>query len=279
MPGDRASGAAPRGLLVDTPALLLLGFILLPLIALVVVGSPGDLASGIAHPLVGPALSLSLRTTTLTLAFVLLFGTPLAWRLARSRARWTRIAEPLIDLPIVVPPAVVGVALLYAYGRNGLLGSSLEFLGLSIPFTTAAVVCAQIIVSAPFYVQSATAAFRKVDDELLLVARTLGASPARAFFAVAVPAAAPGLFSGMAMSWARSVGEFGATLLFAGNLPGRTQTMPLAIYAALESDVDAARAISVLLGGLALGVLLLVRSAPTLWIALTRRPARPGAQP
>jgi len=259
---------------LNSMAILLLGFILLPLLALLLEGGPAQILHGFHHPLLVPALTLSLRTSALSMVVVVVLGTPLAWRMARSKGSWTRIVEPLVDLPIVIPPAVIGVGLLYAWGREGLLGGILGRLDLGIPFTTLAVVFAQIIVSAPFYIQSATSAFAKVDDELLLVARTLGASPSRAFFRVALPASAQGLFSGAAMSWARAMGEFGATLLFAGNLQGRTQTLPLAIFTALETDLEAARAISLVLAGLGLVILILVRSAPL----LARMRRKPGGK-
>ena len=238
---------------------LLLLFLVVPVLALAFANGPADLLAGLAHPLVGPALLLSLETTALSLALVLLLGTPLAWRLARRPGRWTRWVETLVELPVVIPPAVVGVALLTTFGRSGPLGSLLAQLGLGVPFTLGAVVMAQVAVSAPFFVQSATAAFRGVDEDLLVVARSLGAAPWRVFLRVAVPVALPGLVAGAAMSWARALGEFGATLLFAGSLPGRTQTLPLAIFNALESDVPAAQAASFLLVVVAFGLLLLLR--------------------
>jgi molybdate transport system permease protein len=177
-------------------------------------------------------------------------------------------------LPVVIPPAVLGVALLETFGRRGLLGGALDGLGLALPFSTAAVVVAQIVVSAPFYVQAASSAFRRVDADLLLVARTLGASPAGAFVRVGVPLALPGLLGGAALCWARALGEFGATLLFAGNLPGTTQTMPLAIYATLESDLRAATSLSVALAAIAVSLLLVLRAAPRLllWARAPRDP-------
>jgi molybdate transport system permease protein len=199
------------------------------------------------------------------MAIVVGTGTPLAWWLAVAPARRTRWIELLVDLPIVVPPAVVGIALLQTFGRSGLLGGALEVVGVRVPFTTLAVVLAQVVVSAPFYVQSAAAAFRRVDPDLLIVARTLGQSPSGAFLRVAVPLATPGLIGGAALSWARALGEFGATLLFAGNLPGTTQTMPLAIYSALESDVRVAVALSLVLAAMAILLLLGLRAAPSVW--------------
>jgi molybdate transport system permease protein len=242
----------------------LLALLVVPFLALALASTPAELLAGLRHPLVGPALWLSLRTTAISLAIIVLAGTPLAWYLARSRARWVPAVEALVEIPIVIPPAVVGIALLMTFGRSGVLGEWLAGLGWSLPFTSNAVIAAQIIVAAPFYIQSATAGFRKVDDDLVLVARTLGASPARAFVRIAVPSALPALISGMALAWARAVGEFGATLLFAGNMPGRTQTMPLAIYTALEADVRVAQAIAVVLGAAAFATLLLIRVAPRL---------------
>ncbi len=158
--------------------------------------SPEELAAGVEHPLFLPALWLSAKTTVLSLGIVVLTGTPLAWWIASRPGRLTQVVEVLVDLPIVIPPAVVGVALLQAWGHFGLLGPILESMGISIPFTTTAVIMAQVVVSSPFYVQSAATAFRKVDPDLMVVARTLGASRAGAFFRVAVPVALPGLLGG-----------------------------------------------------------------------------------
>ncbi|MEX1362503.1 MAG: ABC transporter permease [Nannocystaceae bacterium] len=234
----------------------LLVFLLLPIVALGLASSPAQLWAALAHPLVLPALWLSIWTTTVALTVVLVTGTPLAWMLAGSRSPWARAIETAVELPIVIPPAVMGIALLLVFGRQGLLGGA----GLALPFTSTAVVVAQVVVAAPFYVQSATAGFRGVDEDLLLVARTLGASPRRAFLRVAVPLSLPALVSGAALCWARALGEFGATLLFAGNFPGRTQTMPLAIYAALEADVRVATAIALVLALLAFATLLTARA-------------------
>ncbi|NKB88050.1 MAG: molybdate ABC transporter permease subunit [Acidobacteria bacterium] len=227
--------------------------------ALLVAASPAELAQGVAHPLFGPSLWLSLRTTMLSLAIVVVCGTPLAWWLASAQGWPQRLADALVELPIVMPPAVVGIGLLETFGRSGLLGGPLELLGIQVAFATPAVILAQVTVSAPFYVQAAAAAFRRVDPDLLLVARTLGQSPVGAFARVAIPIAMPGLVSGGALAWARALGEFGATLLFAGSLPGTTQTMPLAIVLALESDVRAAIAISLVLAGAAVLLLLGLR--------------------
>jgi molybdate transport system permease protein len=247
-------------LLAAAPILVLL---VLPLVALFVASSPADLAAGTRSPLFGPALWLSARTTAISLVLVLAAGTPLAWWLAAGSGRANRVVEAIVDLPIVVPPAVVGIALLETFGRRGLFGPTLGALGIQIPFTTLAVILAQVVVAAPFYVQAAAAAFRRVDGDLLIVARTLGQSSRGAFLRVAVPIALPGLIGGAALAWARALGEFGATLLFAGNLPGTTQTMPLAIYMALESDVRVAVALSLVLAAVSVLLLFALRMIPS----------------
>ncbi len=249
-------------LLVALPMLFLLA---LPVLALLLSSSPTDLAAAVDHPLFLPALSLSARTSLISLAIVLLAGTPLAWWLAAAPPGRSRTVELLVDLPMVIPPAVLGIALLQAFGRGGLMGPVLMGLDLQIPFTTSAVILAQVVVSAPFYIQSAAAAFRRVDPDLLLVARTLGESRTGAFLRVSLPMALPGMVGGAALAWARSLGEFGATLLFAGSLSGTTQTMPLAIYTALESDVRVALALALVLGGAAVLVLVALRAVPGLW--------------
>lgn len=250
--------------LAGLPLLVLL---VLPLVALAGGSSLADLGEGVRHPMFGPALWLSARTTVVSLAVVLLAGSPLAWWMATRSGRHVRVVEALVDLPIVVPPAVVGIALLATFGRSGLFGPWLSSLGVQIPFTTAAVVLAQVVVSAPFYVQAATAAFRRVGPDLLIVARTLGQSSTGAFLRVAVPLALPGLLTGAGLAWARALGEFGATLLFAGNLSGRTQTMPLAIYTAMEADVRVAVVLALALAGAGVLLLLLLRRlVPTRWL-------------
>jgi molybdate transport system permease protein len=180
--------------------------------------------------------------------------------LARRRNRAWRIVETTIQLPVVLPPAVAGVALLLAFGRRGLLGPTLGTAGIGIPFTQAAVILAESFVAAPFYVQAAVAAFRRLDPDLILVARTLGASWPRVFFTIAIPASRAALAGGAALSWARALGEFGATLMFAGNMSGRTQTLPLAIYAALESDLQTAQSLSIVLVAVAFALLIAIRA-------------------
>jgi len=260
-PRDRFRLSALGSLAATVAAAALFGFLLLPIVALGLTTDLSLVLAGLRHPLVLPALRLSLLTTSVSLALVVMPGTALAWGVVRHGGAPGRWIETLVELPVVIPPAVGGLALLLAFGRRGLLGASFERFGFAVPFTTLAVVLAEVFVSAPFFVLAAAAAFRRLDPMLLVVARSLGASPARAFFRVALPAAAPGLVAGAAMSWARSLGEFGATLMFAGNLTGRTQTLPLAVYTALESDLAAAQAISLLLVAVALVLLFVLRRA------------------
>lgn len=241
---------------------MLFVFLLLPFVALVHATSFNDMMTAVGDAMFRASLWLSIKTTVVSLVVTLLCGTPLAWWLATTKHRGSKLVETLVELPIVMPPAVVGVALLMAFGRRGLLGPAAEAVGLEIAFTTTAVVIAQVAVSSPFYVQAASNAFRRVNPDTILVARTLGASRIEAFFRVALPIALPGLVVGASLAWARALGEFGATLLFAGNMTAVTQTMPLAIFTALETDVQLAVVFALLLA--ATGGLLLVtlRAAP-----------------
>jgi len=261
-PRERRNGLAaiawPAALGLLSGLLLLL--VLLPVAGLLFTSSPGRLLRGLADPLVGPAVRLTVATTVASVVVIVACGTPLAWVLARRRHRLWRVLETVIELPVVLPPAVAGVALLLAFGRRGLLGPTLGALGIGLPFSTAAVVLAQSFVAAPFYVQAAIAAFRRLDADLVLVARTLGASWPRVFFTVALPLSWPALAGGAALSWARALGEFGATLMFAGNLGGRTQTLPLAIYTALESDLQTAQSLSIILVVVAFALLVAIRA-------------------
>lgn len=259
-------------------ALALLLLLALPLVSLLFSAAPGALLAALSDPLVRQAMLLSAQTTVLSLLVVAALGTPLAWLLARHSFAGRGVLEVLVALPIVLPPSVLGIALLQTFGRSGLLSDWMTVPSIVAPFSTGAVVVAQVVVSAPFFVQAAIAGFRAVDRDMILVARTLGASPTRAFFHVALPAAFPSLVTGLALSWARALGEFGATLLFAGHMPGQTQTMPLAIYAALESNVDAARAMALVLAGTAFVVLLLLRAVPRVTGGLVGAIRSGGAQ-
>jgi molybdate transport system permease protein len=271
LPGPVAATAPARGwrdrivaafwpIAVGLLSGLLLLLVLLPIAGLLFTSSPGQLLRGVHDPLVGPAVQLSVVTSLASLTLIVTCGTPLAWVIARRRGRLWRVLETAIELPVVLPPAVAGVALLLAFGRRGLLGPELSVFGIGLPFSRAAVVFAQSFVAAPFYVQAAIAAFRRLDPDLVLVARTLRASWPRVFFTVAIPLSWPALAGGAAMSWARALGEFGATLMFAGNLTGRTQTLPLAIYTALESDLQTAQSLSIILVAVAFALLVAIRA-------------------
>jgi molybdate transport system permease protein len=240
---------------------LLLAFIVVPLGGLFVRLTPAELVAALATSSARTALSLSLVTTVVSLAFTIALGTPLAFILARADFRGRRFVDALVDLPIVVPPAVAGLALLLVFGRFGLLGSALGALGIGVSFTTAAVVMAQVFVGSPFYVRAARSGFLAVDRNLEAASATLGMGPLRTFLFVTVPLAAPALVGGAVLSWARALGEFGATIMFAGNLAGVSQTLPLAVYLNLESgDIPIATAISVLMIVLSLITILIVRT-------------------
>lgn len=206
------------------------------------------------------ALVLSLATSTLALAFIILVGTPIAYLLARSGARWARIVDAVVDLPVILPPAVAGIALLTAFGRTGVLGRWLSEVGITIGFTTTAVVIAQIFVSAPFYLRTARAGFLRVERSIEEAAADLGASPARVLWRVTLPLARNSLLAGAVLAWARALGEFGATIMFAGNRQGVTQTMPLAIYERFGAgDLPSALMLSVILLGTSLVFLIVIR--------------------
>lgn len=234
-------------------------FLIVPIGVLLGYGLQAQSWPDLLNSAVYDALTLSLSTTVISLGVVLLFGTPLAYVLARGRFWGRGFINVLVELPIVLPPAVAGLALLLTFGRMGAFAPVMSSLGLSLAFSTAAVVMAQAFVSAPFYIRAAIVGFQGVPREVEDAARVDGASPWRVFRYITVPLAARSLGAGMALSWARALGEFGATILFAGSLRGRTQTMPLLIYNILERDLDAAVMAGVLLVGLALVALLLAR--------------------
>jgi molybdate transport system permease protein len=244
------------------PALLALAlaaaltFLTLPVVAIFVDRSPGDLIESLGEEGALDALWLSLRTTAISMLIIVAVGTPAAYLLATRSFRGKAVVVTLIELPLVLPPAVAGIALFAAFGRMGLLGEELDAFGVQIPFTQAAVVLAVAFVESPFYFRGAIAAFETVDDGLIDAARTLGAGPARVFARVALPLAAGGLGAASALALARGLGEFGATIIFAGSLQGVTQTLPLAVYAQFEQDFDTALAISALF--IVVGAVLLV---------------------
>jgi molybdate transport system permease protein len=237
---------------------LMLLYLFLPLLSVFITKSPAVLIEKLHSGMTYKALWLSLKTTATTLVLMIVFGTPLAYWLAKSEFRGKRGLEVALQMPIVSPPAVVGVGLLLVFGQRGLLGDTLSLFGLAIPFTSIAVVMAQLFMSAPFFIMAARQAFQAVDDQLLSVSRTLGVSRWKTFLRVTIPIALPGLLAGIALGWARALGEFGATMMFAGNLPGKTQTLPLAIFTAMESDADVAVAISALLLAVSFLLLLLI---------------------
>jgi molybdate transport system permease protein len=247
-------------LLIALLAAVLLLFIGFPLVALFLNTPPSALWSSLHTESSTSALTLSMETTGVTLLLALVLGTPTAYILARRRFPGKRLLDSVVDLPIVVPPAVAGVALLLAFGRQGLLGPSLNALGIHLSFSTAAVVMAQLFVACPFYVRSARAGFIAVDRTLEDASSTLGYGGWGTFRRVTVPLALPSLIGGAVLTWARALGEFGATIMFAGNLMGVTQTMPLAVYLNLETgDLDGAVALSVVLVLVSLVVSLVVR--------------------
>ncbi len=239
-------------------ALVLLLFLTLPLVALVVRAFPLRTQGWLSASTLD-ALGLSLFTATLSALLAILVGTPVAYLLAREQFPGKAIVDALIDLPMVLPPAVAGLALLMAFGRRGLLGPALSSLGVELPFTTAAVVMAETFVAAPFYVRAAKAGFAGVDRRLEQMSALLGLSDLQTLFRVTLPLAAPFLFGGLLMTWARALGEFGATIMFAGNFQGRTQTMPLAIYIGLESNLDSALALALVLVVVSFAILAAVR--------------------
>jgi molybdate transport system permease protein len=242
-------------------ALPLLLFIALPVISLFLHVSPNEFLSTLKQDQVRQAIQLSFLTSISTVFLTILFGTPLAYLLQRQRnSRFYHLADTLIDLPTVLPPSVAGVALLMAFGRRGLLGAWLSSIGISIPFTPLAVIMAQTFIAAPFYIKAATIGFMGIDCELKKSAALDGANRWQTFRYIMLPMSWMSLLSGSVMTWARSLGEFGATIIFAGNFPGRTQTMPLAIYLGFELDLNVALTLSVILILVSFLTLILVKN-------------------
>ncbi|ADB51881.1 ABC transporter permease [Conexibacter woesei] len=236
-----------------------LTFLTLPVVAIFVDTGPGRLLDSLGDPSSRDALRLSLLTTTIAVAIIVVVGTPAAYLLATRRFRGRELVVTLVELPLVLPPAVAGIGLLAALGPRGILGPALDDLGIRLVLQTAGVVVALVFVSAPFYLRAAQTAFAAVDPRWREASRTLGASEARTFARIAVPAALPGLAAGLALAWGRALGEFGATLMFAGSFRGITQTVPLAIYDRFATDFDGALALSAVLVAVSAALLLTVK--------------------
>jgi molybdate transport system permease protein len=242
-------------LLLGLALAALLAFLTVPLLALFLRVPPGELVAQLGDERAREALLVSLKTSLVAHALILLVGTPAAYFLAGRSFRGRSLVGSVLELPLVLPPAVAGLGLLAAFGRSGLLGGELRALGLEIPFTQVAVVLAVCFVASPFYVRAAITAFEAVDPALPAAARTLGAGPVRVFARISLPLALGGLGAGSTLAFARGLGEFGATIMFAGSLPGRTQTAPLAIYDALDEDFEVAIALGALLVAVSVGIL------------------------
>jgi molybdate transport system permease protein len=256
---------------------LALGFLVLPLVAIFLRVPPGDLISQLGSDVAIDAIVVTLKTTLIAQTLILVVGTPAAYLIASRNFRGRPFAITLVELPLVLPPAVAGIALFAAFGRLGLLGSTFEALGITVALTPAAVVLAITYVASPFYLRQAIASFEALDRSLLDASRTLGAGPARTFFRVALPLASKGLAAGAALSFARGIGEFGATIMFAGSLQGVTQTLSLAIYAQFDLNPDVALALGALLVVTSAMILLLVKLIPT-WTRSTSTSPSPFAR-
>jgi len=254
-----------QGALFFGAATVALLFLALPVVAIFTRVPPGRLVRLLSNPVVRDALIVSLKSTAIAEALILLFGTPLAYLLATRRFHGRALLITVVELPLVLPPAVAGIGLFAAFGRSGLFGSTLDVLGLQIPFTLTAVVLAITLVASPLYVRTAIAAFEAVDRDLVAASRTLGAGPARTFFRVAFPLAGGGLAAGAALAFARALGEFGATIMFAGSLRGVTQTLPLAIYEQFAVGFDTAIAMGALLVVVSLALLLTLKLSLSYW--------------
>jgi molybdate transport system permease protein len=257
-PTARRTQRVPLALLI--PACLGLVFLVLPLAGLVSRAPWTTLPSRLAEPAVRAALLLSVQTASIATLLCLLLGVPLAWLLARVTFPGRRVVRAVVTVPLVLPPVVGGVALLLVFGRNGLVGSWLDSaFGVTLPFSTAGVILAEAFVAMPFLVIAVEGALRGADTRYEEAAATLGAGRWTTFTRVTLPMAAPGIAAGAVLCWARALGEFGATITFAGNFPGRTQTMPLAVYLALETDVEAAIVLSLILLAVSVAVLIGLR--------------------
>jgi molybdate transport system permease protein len=250
---------------------IVLFFLTLPVVAIFVHTSPLTLLSRLGDPEALDALRLSFMCSTIAVVLIVVFGTPAAYLIATRRFRGRAVLITLIELPLVMPPAVAGIGLLAALGPLGLLGGLVHDLGLELVLSTSGVVIALTFVAAPFYLRQAQSAFEAVDTTLLDASRTLGASEARTFFAIAIPTSGAGLVSGLALAWGRALGEFGATLMFAGSFRGITQTVPLAIYDLFAIDFDGALALSAVLVAVSAALLLSIKLLTGLsWLGAAR---------
>ncbi len=241
-------------------SLPLLLFIAVPIFSLFVKTPIHELIANLDKSQVFQAVSLSLVTSIATTLITIIFGTPVAFMLAQGRTPLFRLVDTLIDLPTVLPPSVAGIALLMAFGRRGIIGSLLAADNITIPFTTIAVIMAQTFIAAPLYVKAATVGFSGIDPELRQAAALDGANFGQIFRYINLPLASLSIVSGSVMTWARALGEFGATIIFAGNFPGRTQTMPLAIYIGFEIDLDVALTLAIIMICFSFLTLIIVKS-------------------
>jgi len=241
-------------------SLPLLFFFTIPIVLLFTRTSPAQLIESLRQPEVYQAIIVSLKTTLISLLVTILTGTPLAYLMGRQRFRFKQVVDTLIDLPTVLPPSVAGVALLLMLGRQGMIGAGLNVLGIHIAFTQVAVVIAQVFISSPFYVRSGALGFGTLIAEIEQAAQLDGASRWEVFRYIMLPLSQHALLSGSMLSWARALGEFGATIIFAGNYPGRTQTMPIAIFLGAEVDLDIAITLSVILVSVSFFAILLVKT-------------------
>ena len=254
----RARAWFPAALVLSLTVALV--FLVLPVVAIFTHTSPGTLISSLGDPSATDALRLSLETTAIAIGIIVVVGTPAAYFLATRDFPGKSLVVTLIELPLVLPPAVAGIGLLAALGPKGILGSALDSAGITLVLQTAGVVVALTFVASPFYLRQAQAAFVSIDRSLFEASRTLGSSEARTFLRIAIPAAVPGLAAGLALAWGRALGEFGATLMFAGSFRGITQTAPLAIYERFATDFDGALALSAVLVAVSGAILLSVKA-------------------
>jgi molybdate transport system permease protein len=248
----------------DTPFYLLsiplLLFFLLPILAIFIKTPINSILVNLSERNAVKAISLSLFTSSITALITIIFGTPVAYLLSQKKTRIFRVVDTLVDLPTVLPPAVAGVALLMAFGRKGIFSSWLTAYGISIPFTTIAVIMAQTFIASPLFIKSATISFSGINNELKQAAALDGASRWQIFRYIVLPLSWMGMLSGCVMTWARALGEFGATIIFAGNFPGRTQTMPLAIYIGFEIELNVALTLSIILITISFLTLIIVKN-------------------